>query len=205
MNNTKKQIVVIHGGDTFDTYEEYIKHLKKAKFNPDRDENRGKRWNRTLGERLGNNFTVLFPTMPCKYNAKYKEWNIWFEKLFPYIKDNVVLIGHSLGGTFLAKYLSENSFPKKISATYLVAAPYDDKDSEDSLGDFVLPDSLEKFEKQGGRIFIYQSKNDPFVPFVEVEKYTKALPRAEKKIFETKGHFMREEFPELIESIRRFY
>lgn len=203
MNNTKKQIVVIHGGDTFDTYEEYLDYLNNYEFNPDGLKRRG--WKDTLEEKLGKGFEVFLPNMPNAINAKYNEWKIMFEKLFPFIEDNIILIGHSLGGIFLAKYLSENSFPKKILATYLIAAPYDDKDSEDSLGDFVLPATLEKFEKQGGRIFIYHSEDDSVVPFVDFEKYKKALPKAKAISFKDRDHFGQTEFPELIENIQRLY
>jgi len=200
----KKQIVLIHGGDTFDTYEEYIEFLKEYELD-DPSKNNQKRWKHTFEEKLGSDFNVIAPLMPSKYNAKYKEWKIWFEKLFPYLEDNVVLIGHSLGGTFLAKYLSENNFPKNILATYLIAAPYDDKDSDYSLSDFALSNNLEEFEKQGGKIFLYHSKDDPMVPFTDIEKYAKALPSAEKVIFENREHFLQEEFPELIESVQHLY
>ncbi|GMQ95254.1 MAG: alpha/beta fold hydrolase [Patescibacteria group bacterium] len=195
----KKQIIFIHGGETFDTYDGYIGYLNTTEFDP--DEFKPKRWKDSLGEDLGSDFQVIAPVMPSKYNSKYNEWKIWFEKTFPFLEDNVVLIGHSLGGIFVAKYLSENNFPKKISATYLIAAPFDNKDSECSLADFVLPQTLEKFEGQGGKIFIYQSKDDPVVPFVDLEKYAKSLPTAEMVVFKDKGHFIQEEFPELIQSI----
>ena len=203
MNDMKKQIVVIHGGNTFDTYEEYLDYLKNYELDFDRIKAEG--WKETLDEKLGEGFEIISPEMPNSSNAKYSEWKIIFDKLIPFLEDTVVLVGHSLGGIFIARYLSENKFPKKILATYLIAAPYDDKDSEDSLADFVLPATLEKLEKQGGKIFIYHSKDDPIVPFVDVKKYTKALPRAEKNIFKTQGHFMQEEFPELIESIQHLY
>jgi len=203
MNNIKKQIVVVHGGNTFDTYEEYLNYLKNYELNFDKLKAEG--WKETLDEKLGEGFEVISPEMPNSANAKYSEWKIIFDKLIPFLEVTVVLMGHSLGGIFLAKYLSENSFPKKILATYLIAAPYDDKDSEDSLGDFILPATLEKFKRQVGRIFIYHSEDDSIVPFVDFKKYTKALPKAEKNIFKTKGHFMQEEFPELIESIQHLY
>ena len=47
----------------------------------------------------------------------------------PFLNDEIVLVGHSMGGSFLAKYLSENKFPKKIKGAFLVSAVYN-KDSE---------------------------------------------------------------------------
>ncbi len=197
----KKQIVFIHGGETFDSHEAYLDFLRNCEFNPEKGKE--KRWKDSLLESLGDDFEVIAPTMPCKFNAKYKEWKIWFDKVVPFLRDGVVLIGHSLGGIFLAKYLSENDFPKKISAIYLIAAPYDAEDSEYSLADFTLPKSLEKLRRQGGKIFIYHSEDDPVVPFWDSEKYLRALPDAEKTIFKDKGHFLQEEFPEMVESVKK--
>lgn len=197
----KKQIIVIHGGGVFDTYKEYIDFLKKYKL--DFKKLQLKLWKENLPNRLGKGFEVISPRMPNSMNAKYKEWKIMFEKLFPFLKNNLILLGHSLGGIFLAKYLSENKFPRKIKATFLVAAPYDDKTIKDSLGDFKLPKKLDKFQKQGGKIFLYQSKDDLSVSFVDLKKYKKSLPEAEVVMFRKKGHFNQVEFPEIVKDIKR--
>ena len=195
--NMKKQILIIHGGETFDTYDDYIEFLKTGRvFSPVKR----KKWKDDFQDKLGDDFFVLQPEMPCKWNAKYSEWKIWFEKVIPFIEDSVVIIGGSLGGIFIAKYLSENKFPKKILATYLLAAPYDVRNS-----DYNLSKDLSFFEEQGGKIYLYQSKDDTIVLPTNVEKYAKALPTAEKVIFEDKGHFIQEEFPELVESIKDLY
>jgi len=196
----KKQVVVVHGGDTFDTYEEYLSFLNAYEINFEKL--KIKRWKEILGERLGEDFEVVLPKMPNSMNSKYAEWKIMFEKLPQFLKDDVVLLGHSLGGIFLAKYLSENNFPKKIKATFLVSAPFDTKDSDYSLGDFILPDSLENFQNQAGKIFLFHSKDDLVVPFADLEKYKKSLPNAEVMVFEDKGHFDQTEFPELVQLIK---
>ncbi len=140
----KKQIVVIHGGDSFDTHEEYLSFLKSFEIN-DLSYFTGENWKTTLQERLGDNFDVILPRMPNPLNARYAEWKIWFDKLVPFLDDGVILVGHSLGGIFLAKYLSENKFPKTITATILISAPFDGEGDEESLVDFILPSSLELF------------------------------------------------------------
>ena len=53
--------------------------------------------------------------MPCKFMVDYEAWKIWFERHFQFLQKEVILIGWSLGGRFLLKYLSENKFPFKIS------------------------------------------------------------------------------------------
>ena len=198
----KQQIVVIHGGTTFDTYEEYISYLRNKeisleKLRMQRD------WKDTLAERLGENYEVLFPRMPNGTNARYVEWKIWFERIIPLLNEDVILVGHSLGGIFLAKYLSENSFPKRIKATILIATPFDDTDSEEKLIDFKLPDSLAKFAKQGGAIYLIHSRDDLVVPFEQLGKYKQALAKAKTVIFEDRDHFKQETFPEVVELIRK--
>jgi len=197
----KQQIFLIHGGDTFDSYGDYVSFLKNREITLDRLRLQ-KDWKNTLSEMLGESFDALFPRMPNGTNARYKEWKLWFNRVIPFIKKDVILIGHSLGGIFLAKYLSENTFPVKIKATILVAAPYDDKDSGESLSDFRLPPSLKKFSEQGGEIYLIQSKDDPVVLFGELEKYRKALPEAKTMPFKDREHFNQETFPEIIELIK---
>ncbi len=193
------QVFVIGGGESFDTYEEYIHYLKTREADFSRGNTKG--WKDTFSEGL-TDFEVLRPRMPSPENAKYSEWKIWFERLIPFIQDNVVMVGHSLGGIFLSKYLSENDFPKKIRATFLVGAPYN-TEHEHPVADFIIQNDLQKFAAQAGEIFLYHSKDDTIVPFSNFESYQKALPKAHGLVFENRGHFIDETFPELVEEIKK--
>jgi uncharacterized protein len=200
-----KQLVFIHGGETFADYEAYIEALRTdLTYDPEKDKQRLKRWRYSLAQDLGDEWQVLSPEMPSKYNAKYLEWSIWFEKVIPYLKDDAVLVGHSLGGIFLAKYLSEHILPISVRATLLIAAPFDTRDADFSLADFTLG-SLEAFSAQAGKIFLYQSTDDTVVPFSALEAYRERLPDATARIFSDRGHFLQEEFPELIEEISSLF
>ena len=196
----EKQIVIIGGGETFDTYEDYFKFLEDYEI--DFEEIKTKGWKDNFEEALESDFEIIRPGMPSPRNAKYREWKIWFEKFFPILRDDIILIGHSLGGIFLAKYLSENNFPVKVRQLHLMATPFEEN-AAGSLADFKLPASLSKIEKQSDKIFLYHSKDDSVVPFVNLEKYADAMPTAEKIIFEDRGHFLQEEFPELIKRIKK--
>ena len=139
--------------------------------------------------------------MPNATNARYAEWKIWFDKIVPLLDEEVIFIGHSLGGIFLAKYFSENDYPKKVKATMLVAPPFNTP-TEHPLVDFNIETNLGKFEEQGGKIFLYHSKDDEVVPFSNCERYQKELPEAQYNIFEDRQHFNQNEFPEIVEDIR---
>jgi len=197
----KQQVVAIHGGDTFDTYKDYISFLINRKIDPERLKPK-RDWKNTLLEKLGENYEVLLPRMPNRTNAQYKEWKIWFERIIPFFQKGTILIGHSLGGIFLPKYLSENTIAKTIKAVILVAAPFDDGDSEYSLASFKLPSSLKKFSKKIDKIYLIHSKDDSVVPFKNLEKYQKALPNAKPMIFYNREHFGQGTFPEIVKLIK---
>jgi hypothetical protein len=198
----KQQIFLIHGGDVWETYEGYLAFLKRKEVDFEYHGLRKAGWQENLAGRLGNEFQVIRPQMPSNHNARYEEWRIWLEKFFPFLDDEVILVGSSLGGTFLAKYLAESQFPKKIKAVFLIAACFDDL-PEEPLLDFSLPDSLKKIQSQSKKIILYQSKDDNVVPFSHLAKFQKALPKATVRIFEDRGHFNQEELPELVEDIKK--
>ncbi len=196
-----KQIIFIHGGETFATYDEYLAFLRSFPMDIESLKPR-RRWRDWLIEQLGPAYEAILPQMPNGWNAKYEEWKIYFEKMIPLVNEEVMLVGHSLGGIFLAKYLAENDFPKKIIALFLLAAPFDDKDSGYSLADFMLPASLERITVP---TYLYHSQNDDVVPIADLEKYKKALPDAVIRIFPEYGHFSMPEFPELLEDLRSIW
>lgn len=198
MNEKKQQVVVIHGGDTFDTYDQYINYLKSIELDSSYFESGG--WKQMLAEQLGENYEVIRPQMPCKWNAKYLEWKIWFEKCIPFFQENTIFIGHSLGGIFLAKYFSESQYNKNIKALFLVAAPYALSDTE-SLADFVLKGSVSSLSQKIPTIYLYHSSDDQVVPVSEVERYQADLPQAITRLFNDRGHF-RGELPEIIKDIQ---
>ena len=194
----KKQIVIIHGGDTFATQEEYLNFLRNYEINIERYKTDKDDWKPWLRRMLQDKYEVITPQMPNKTNARYEEWELWFEKFIPFLNNGVILVGHSQGGIFLAKYLSENQFPIKIKAVMLVSAPYD-KDSEDySVLSFSLPATL---NLQTEHVYLYHSKDDPVVPFQALGQYQKLLPNATARVFEDRKHINQEEFPELLEDI----
>jgi len=193
------QILIINGGTTFNSHADYIEFLEnnsvdKTRLYPIID------WKLTLNKRLGSSYEVLVPRMPNTTNANYSEWKLYFESVIKVLGNNVVLIGHSLGGIFLAKYLSENIFPKKVDALFLIAAPFTQAD--ESLEGFKLGDDLEGISKQVAEIFILHSKDDPVVPISDSDEYASRLPDAELVLFEDKGHFNTEEFSGLVYLIK---
>jgi len=190
-----KQITIIHGGTTFASYDNYLQNLSTKTVAIDRLVYKPK-WKELLQEKLGPEYQVLLPSMPNGTNARYNEWKIWFDSLTSVITDDCILIGHSLGAIFLAKYLSENPFPRAIKATILIAAPHSDEETED-LTDFKLSAVSELFTAQAGRVVLFFGADDPVIAPSEIEKYRKDLPQAEFYVTSAPDHFVRSDFPEL--------
>ncbi len=195
----KRQVFTIHGGDAFATHEDFLEYIRSLAIDLSWSQRKG--WKSTLQEALGDEYEVISPRMPNAQNASYEVWKVWFEKHIPFMRDDITLVGHSLGGIFLAKYLSENRLPVKIAGTFLVAAPFE-LDTEGRVMEFILPDSLALFDEQGGKIFLYQSTDDQVVPFAELSRYRRALPSAKTEVFEDRGHFDQEQLPEIVRDIQ---
>jgi predicted alpha/beta hydrolase family esterase len=197
----KTQIFLIHGGDTHKNQNDYLDYLKNRNISIEKKDN----WQGGfINKKLNNKFDIIKPRMPLQDNAKYKDWKIHFERHFPYLKNNIILIGTSLGGIFLAKYLSENKFPKKILSAYLVCPPYDNTlTGEDLAGGFKLGSDLNLLEKQTKNLYLMFSKDDNVIPVSHAEKYRKKLINANIIVYESKnGHFQVSEFPEIIGMIK---
>ncbi len=197
----KTQIFIIHGGNTHKSQKNYLNYLKNRNI---KIEKKIKWHDDFIYKKLDNKFDIIKPRMPLQDNAEYEDWKIHFERHFPYLKNNIILIGISLGGIFLAKYLSENKFPKKILSTYLIGAPYDNTlPGEDLVGGFKLKSDLSLLEKQTKNLYLMFSKDDNVVPVNQAKKYKKKLNNVNIIIYESKnGHFQISKFPEIIEIIK---
>lgn len=197
----KTQILIIHGGTTFKNKKDYLHFLKTRKISIEKKI----RWSDDyLDKKLGKDFEIIRPSMPLKENVKYNEWKIYFERYFPYLRNNIILIGSSLGGIFLAKYLSENKFPKKILSTYLICPPFDNTlPGENLVGGFKLKPNLSMIEKNSKHLNLLFSKNDDVVPVSHAKKYKNKLKNVNIVIYKhINGHFKISKFPEIIKMIK---
>lgn len=197
----KTQVFIVHGGMTFRNNKDYIHFLKTREVSLEKWPSWSDEY---LVKKLGKNFEVIKPRMPLAENAKYNDWKIAFERYFPLFTDNIILIGNSLGGIFLAKYLSENKFRKKILATYLVCPPFDGTLSEEDLvGGFKLKSDLSLIQKNSQNLTLLFSADDDCVPVAHAEKFRKKLKDANIIIYKSKnGHFRISEFPEIVKMIK---
>jgi len=196
----KRQVVTIHGGGSFIPQAgETMLEIIAAKEPSLERMRRSVDWKGEIQERLGDAYDVLAPRMPNADAPHYREWKLWFEKILPLFEEDALFVGHSLGGMFLAKYFSENPQRAHVPALFLVAPPYDSMRYGWELAD------VEALASHAGKVFIYHSKDDEVVPFGENEKFKAALPGAAFRELDDRGHFNKDDFPEIVGDIRSLH
>jgi hypothetical protein len=196
----KSQIVFIHGGDSFASADDFYAALRSWSYNPYQPER--KRWRDFIAAELIETHELIVPAMPCKHNADYIAWAIWFEKLIPYLRDGAVLIGHSLGGGFLLRYLTENKLPITVAQLHLVAPVVDSLDCP-GVGGFQIDVHMwPGFDTVPQSVHLWHSGDDTLVPIHHSERFKVLYPSAELYTFTDRFHFLTETFPELLEVIR---
>ncbi len=199
----KKQVVLIRGWEVKENFKDFYDYLEKIKYDP--YERKDGRWYKWFDKFLWDDFDWITIPTPNNDFADYKAWKIMFEKIIPYLKDDVILVGHSLWWTFLTKYFNEKNTDKlfkKIKKIILVS-PASRDIPWDLLWSFKFDENLEKFKKFEDKLVIFFSKDDFVVPFEHLEDYKRGLPNAKYRIFEDRGHFLQEDFDELIEEIKK--
>jgi len=78
----------------------------------------------SLQNTLGDAYAVYYPQMPNERDPDYELWKAQIRKDLAVLQSEVILIGHSLGSSFLLKYLAEEKIEKAIAGIFLMATPY---------------------------------------------------------------------------------
>lgn len=188
-----QQILFLHGGESFTTYESYIKSLRAREIHYDRLKYLP-RWREWIAKQLPHD-DILLPTMPNGFNAQYEEWKIYFEKILPFLHDDFTIIGHSLGAMFLAKYFEEKQLTKKARRIILIAGRYGGPSEEN--GSFHVKSSVH-LPQNADEVHLFHSIDDPVVPYEDMAKFKNDMPQAIVHSFADRGHFNDPTFPEIL-------
>ncbi len=202
MTTTKKQhILALHGGGSYALLDQgnFLESLETFTISLDRIRC-GVGWKSALQDDLGEHFEVFSPRMPFPDRPHYEEWKVIFEKTLNLLEDNLIVIGHSLGGLFLMKYLSENIPSKKVKALVSVAAPF----AIEAKGfDFTLSDDLSRIEQNIESVYLFHSKDDPVVSIDALQSYKEKIPNAHLLALDGYKHINGRDFPELLALLRK--
>ncbi len=195
-----KQVLFIHGGESYRSYDDYMKDLQSQ---PLKYEGllHHRRWRNWIAEQLKDD-DILTPNFPNGSNAQYSEWCIYFEKIIPMLRDGCILVGHSLGAMFLAKYLHNNTLPFTAAKIILVAGRHGKDDPDNHAGSFVVA-SAAGLERSCNEVHLFHSQDDPVVPYISLELFKNDLPRAIVHSYVSKKHFNQPMFPDMLELLQQ--
>ena len=92
----------------------------------------------SLKRALGPDYDVRYPRMPGESNPGVELWGQEISSELSKISGKVILVAHSVGGSILLRYLSDENFGNTIGGLFVLAAPTWD-DNQWNFDDFKLP------------------------------------------------------------------
>jgi predicted alpha/beta hydrolase family esterase len=152
---------------------------------------------RFLENHLSQFFEIHAPDMPQPDQPQFVRWRNTIEQELSALDGDIFLIGHSLGGSVLLKYLAEDSRAKRIQALFLVAIPYWGKKNW-NVDDFLLPKDYAGKLGDIPQIFLYRSRGDDVIPEDHLQQYRKEITHAQVRELAGREHAFMNGLPELV-------
>ncbi|HEX5448191.1 MAG TPA: alpha/beta hydrolase [Candidatus Saccharimonadales bacterium] len=142
------------------------------------------------------------PEIPMSFRPDYNTWKKEFERFDVGVQ--TILVGHSCGGGFLVRWLTENK-TTKVGKVVLVAPWLNPEDSPKSeTGNFFHFEIDENIAGRTSGLTIFVSDNDEETIHKSVDIIKATVKNLKVREFRGKGHFTHEympddTFPELLE------
>lgn len=140
-----------------------------------------------LKKSLGSGYEIRHPKMPDPGNPDYAPWRDRIAKEFAKLDEGSIIIGHSLGGSVLLKYFSEEKHDAKHLALFIVATPFWGLKGWE-YDAFHLKRGFSKKLPRFGKIFLYRSLDDDVVTHEHLVRYAKTIPQALVREVDGLGH-----------------
>jgi serine hydrolase len=157
-----------------------------------------------LRNALGDAYEVHYPEMPMESDPDYRRWMPQIRTELAKLEGGMILIGHSLGGSFLLKYLSEEKTEMVIAGIFLIATPYCGGDGwrYEGYESVSLPKDFPSKLPSDTPIFFYHGRDDEIVPFAHLTLYAKKLPQATIHALDARGHQLKNDLSEVAVDIK---
>jgi predicted alpha/beta hydrolase family esterase len=161
-------------------------------------------WLKGKLEELG--FNVVVPNFPTPENMSLQTWLKVFEEFKPLLDEESLLIGHSVGSTFLLTVLEQ--LQKPVKAVFLVSGLLRSVRSEE-FNPFLVSFWDKQFDWQKIKVnaphfFVFHADNDPYIPLEQAEELAEKLD-TELILVKGAGHFNEstgyKEFPLLLKKV----
>lgn len=151
---------------------------------------------------LGASWDVQYPQMPDEENCPYPEWKAEIDARLAAIGGLVALVGHSMGGSVLLKYLCDRPAPPRIVGLFAVAAPYWGAGGW-NWDEMALPIDAAARLAGDWPLVLHYSRDDEVVPFSHLALYTARLPRAMVREYDGRDHQFGDDLADVAADILR--
>lgn len=155
----------------------------------------------SLETELGRQYAVRYPRMPNEADPRYPIWKAELFRQFDELDDDAILVGHSVGGTFLIHALAEHRPKRKWGAVFLIAPPF--------LGDGGWPvdetDPVTNLTEELDAdvpVFLYHGTADDEVPLGHMELYAQAIAHATTRVLADRDHQLNNDLSDIARDIR---
>ena len=154
-----------------------------------------------LGRELGAVYDVRAPAMPdADVDPRYEPWRDRIVEEIARIDGGLLLVGHSFGASVLLKTLLEQPPRQPIVGLFLVVLPDWGPDGWE-YEPFAVPDAIADIVSSVPT-FLYQSRDDPVVPFDHFALARAKLPHATARALPGTEHSFVHGLPQLADDIR---
>ncbi len=139
---------------------------------------------------LGAAYDVRYPVMPDEDDAPYAAWKQQVKTELATLSGPVILVGHSVGASILAKCLTDIEVGNSVAGIVLMSTPFWGGDGwrYEGYEKLELPKDFAARLPQDVPVFLYHSHDDEIVPFSHLALYANMLPKATVRAIESGGH-----------------
>lgn len=200
----KKVLLSISGGNSFRDNGQLVRYYQDFDVDYVHED---KYWMNWLMWSFEDVCDAMRLKMPSTDNAQYDVWKIVFEKyLSKFQNRNVSLVAHSLGTTFILKYLLENNL--YLKELHLVAPfvsdSFQSSDFNESTGTFTFKhEQVKNISSKCEKVYIWYSADDTVCTDTHAKFLHKEIPHSKLITVPGRGHFNQSVFWEIFEVIKR--
>ena len=135
---------------------------------------------------LGADTRLAAPIMPEPDAPDAAAWEAALGDHLRQQQAPLVLVGHSLGGSVILKYLAGHDMPHGLAGVVSIATPF--WGMQDWEQEWRLPEGFEARLSELPRVVLYHSRDDDVVPVSHLDRYAEAMPKALVRKVDGRGH-----------------
>ncbi|HET7584319.1 MAG TPA: alpha/beta hydrolase [Gemmatimonadaceae bacterium] len=150
----------------------------------------------SLNTQLGPDYDIRYPRMPNEADPRYATWRTALEGEIATLDVGAILVGHSLGGTFLIHAIAEHPPEQSLGAIFLIAAPFVGE-GEWQTDEWKPQRGLGRRLRNDVPIYLYHGLADASVPPSHAELYARAIPQARLRYLPDRDHQLNNDLSEI--------